>query len=90
MRILIPTSESRREYDEAEAAHYRGERNERGWLKHIHCDGARFHVISWGLRRLSNGKEEGYSRCSEPDCEENHPEGIRNENPVNTKRSRKS
>jgi hypothetical protein len=56
---------------EAEAAYARGERTPAGHLKHIDCDGARFHVLSWGLRNLHNGKAVGFTRCSEPDCEVN-------------------
>ena len=29
------------------------------WIKHVNCDGARFHILSWG----TDGKY-----CSEPDC----------------------
>jgi hypothetical protein len=34
------------------------------WIKHVHCDGARFHVPSWV------GKHDGQAEvhCSEPDC----------------------
>jgi hypothetical protein len=34
------------------------------WIKHVHCDGARFHVLSW------IGYWDGTSKCvcSEPDC----------------------
>jgi hypothetical protein len=38
------------------------ERNEDGHLRHIHCEGARFHVISYS----TEGR-----RCSEPECEVN-------------------
>lgn len=34
------------------------------WIKHISCDGARFHVLSWS----TNG-----TYCSEPDCIVNKP-----------------
>lgn len=46
--------------------HYEREYNEDGSEKHIHCDGARFHVISYRLTK------DGYeTRCSEPNCEVN-------------------
>ena len=32
------------------------------WIKHVHCEGARFHVISWFPEH-----------CSEPDCIINKP-----------------
>lgn len=35
-----------------------------GFIKHVNCDGARFHVISWGLD--NDGKV--VERCSEPNC----------------------
>ena len=41
---------------------YVPEYNEDGTEKHIHCDGARYHVLSWD----SQG-----TRCSEPNCEIN-------------------
>lgn len=34
------------------------------WIKHVHCDGARFHVLSWYL--LYDGTQK--TKCSEPDC----------------------
>jgi hypothetical protein len=34
------------------------------WIKHVHCDGARFHVLSW----YSCYDGHGGVRCSEPDC----------------------
>jgi hypothetical protein len=33
-----------------------------GYVKHVHCNGARFHVLSW----VGSGR-----RCSEPECVEN-------------------
>jgi hypothetical protein len=33
------------------------------WIKHVHCDGARFHVLSW---YLCDGRAK--IKCSEPDC----------------------
>jgi hypothetical protein len=44
---------------------YDPEFNEDGTEKHITCDGARFHVISYG------GGFQGGMRCSEPKCEIN-------------------
>ena len=41
---------------------YEPEYNEDGTEKHISCDGARFHVVSWN----QDGR-----RCSEPNCEIN-------------------
>lgn len=43
--------------------HYRPEYNDDGTEKHIVCDGARFHVLSWSQRG---------ARCSEPNCEINN------------------
>jgi len=34
------------------------------WIKHVRCNGARFHILSWLL--TIDGK--GVCRCSEPDC----------------------
>jgi hypothetical protein len=42
--------------------HYQPEYNDDGTEKHIVCDGARFHVLSWSQRG---------ARCSEPNCEIN-------------------
>jgi len=42
------------------------ERNSNGHLKHIVCNGARFHVISW-----YGGTESCGRKCSEPECEIN-------------------
>jgi len=39
------------------------------WIKHVYCDGARFHVLSW---MLVNSK--GVVICSAPDCIYNKPE----------------
>ncbi len=40
------------------------------WIKHVHCDGARFHVLSYyfvnGFRHPHDGTVK--IRCSEPDC----------------------
>jgi hypothetical protein len=46
--------------------HYDPEYNKDGTEKHIHCDGARFHVISWGF-----GPNGVTRRCSVPNCEIN-------------------
>jgi len=40
--------------------------------KHIHCDGARFHVHSWYGVVDKFGKTHGVERCSETNCEDNH------------------
>ena len=52
--------------------------NADGTEKHIACDGARFHVISYGGH--------GSIRCSEPKCEVN----IRSSNAVFSGASRRS
>jgi len=39
-------------------------RNEDGTLEHVHCEGARFHVLWWDTRG---------EHCSEPECEVNLP-----------------
>lgn len=42
-----------------------------GFIKHVHCDGARFHVLHWALR--SNGWDQWpEERCSEKNCITNH------------------
>jgi hypothetical protein len=68
MIVIIPSEAQRREarriYNAAVDAYHRGERNPDGTLKHIVCEGARFHVTSWG----SQG-----ARCSEAECEVNLP-----------------
>ena len=40
--------------------------------EHIHCDGARWHVLSF--YGTLDGK--GHRRCSEPDCEVNHGKDV--------------
>lgn len=45
------------------------ERNPDGTHKHVICEGARFHVLSWGT--------EG-THCSEPDCEINKEHSLTN------------
>lgn len=45
--------------------HYEPEFNKDGTEKHIVCDGARYHVLSWN----SNGE-----RCSCKNCEINKPQ----------------
>jgi len=50
---------------------YDPEYNADGTEKHITCDGARFHVLSWS----SKG-----ARCSEPKCEINRP-AVQQEDP---------
>lgn len=39
------------------------------WIKHVRCDGARFHVLSYYER--ADGTH--YCQCSEPDCIINKP-----------------
>jgi len=39
------------------------------WIMHVHSDGARFHVLHWGM----NWKGEVVVQCSEPDCIYNKP-----------------
>ena len=34
------------------------------WIKHIHCEGARWHVLSWSSLGV---------KCSEPNCIVNKP-----------------
>lgn len=46
--------------------HYEPEFNKDGTEKHITCDGARYHVLSYAFGR--NGMT---VRCSEPKCEMN-------------------
>jgi hypothetical protein len=41
------------------------------WIKHVRCDGARFHVLSYYER--ADGTH--YCQCSEPDCIINKPDG---------------
>lgn len=47
---------------------YAPEYNKDGTEKHIVCDGAYFHVLSWG-----GGPNGVWTRCSEPNCEVNRP-----------------
>jgi len=49
---------------------YEPEYNKDGTEKHIVCDGARYHVLSYSLRR-KDGKDYAEVRCSEPNCEIN-------------------
>lgn len=39
------------------------------WIKHVHCDGARFHVLSFAFV-----KGRCVEHCSEADCIVNKPE----------------
>jgi len=39
------------------------------WVKHVRCDGARFHVLRW-VKVFNKGVE---IRCSEPLCIYNRP-----------------
>lgn len=43
-----------------------------GYIKHVHCDGARFHVLSWSGHRRKDGTIEGRTHCGEPNCIINH------------------
>lgn len=38
------------------------------WIKHVHCDGARFHVLSYLLVMGKDGIAHSETRCSEPNC----------------------
>jgi len=39
------------------------------YIKHVHCDGARFHVLSWsGTHDPITGKSGARTHCSEPNC----------------------
>lgn len=48
---------------------YERELNKDGTEKHIHCDGARYHILSWSMDNAGNVT----TRCSEPKCEVNKP-----------------
>ena len=41
--------------------------SEPGWIKHVRCAGARFHVPSYGLYENWRGQR-AITRCSEPRC----------------------
>jgi len=46
------------------------------WIKHVHCDGARFHVLTYigcGFPRVTKV----LTPCSEPDCIFNKPEASK-------------
>lgn len=43
------------------------------WIKHVHCEGARFHVVSY---LFYDGGYPYTQRCSEPDCIVNKPTGV--------------
>lgn len=45
-----------------------------GFIKHVHCDGARFHVPRYSGRLNVLGKLEPDIRCSEPNCILNYRE----------------
>jgi glucose dehydrogenase len=51
--------------------HYEPEYNSDGTEKHITCDGARYHVLSWAM--MSNGNVETHCSCA--NCEINQREG---------------
>jgi len=40
------------------------------YIKHVHCVGARFHVLSWS-GRIVDGKMTSVTHCSEKKCIEN-------------------
>lgn len=44
---------------------------EPGWIDHVSCDGARWHVLSYGTDAI---------RCSEPSCIINKERIVRREN----------
>lgn len=43
------------------------------WIKHVHCDGARFHVLRYGGYMGLDGSIHSFIHCSEPDCIYNKP-----------------
>ncbi|MEN6641863.1 MAG: hypothetical protein ABFE08_05400 [Armatimonadia bacterium] len=45
-----------------------------GFVKHVHCDGAREHVVSYGCRVDVLGRSSAEIRCSEPKCIINYKE----------------
>jgi hypothetical protein len=49
------------------------------YIKHVHCDGARFHVLSWSGRLNSKGRFFAEEHCSEPRCIKNKPMGDKDE-----------
>jgi len=51
--------------------HYDVEFNEDGTEKHVICDGARYHVLSWVGRMDVFGKFTSEPHCSVPNCEIN-------------------
>jgi hypothetical protein len=50
---------------------YEREFNPDGTEKHITCDGARFHVVSYRSQVSRDGNTTTIRRCSEPNCELN-------------------
>lgn len=46
-------------------------KSERQYVPHVHKEGARFHVLSWGCYYDSKGELHGERYCSEPRCEIN-------------------
>jgi hypothetical protein len=39
------------------------------WIKHVHCEGMRFHVLRWSGYGNGFGRRcIAITRCSEPDC----------------------
>jgi hypothetical protein len=47
------------------------------WIKHVHCEGARFHVFGYLGVLDKHGVVSCKIRCSEPDCIYNKPELAR-------------
>jgi len=46
------------------------------YVKHVCCDGARFHVLSWAYHvDAFTGKGATKTHCSEPRCIKNKPKG---------------
>jgi len=42
------------------------------WIKHVHCEGSRFHVLAY-IGRENHLRSWCETRCSEPDCIYNKP-----------------
>ena len=60
---------------------YDPEFNADGTEKHISCDGARFHVLSYSGVNDPNGRMRVTRRCSAPRCELNRPTVQQPESP---------
>lgn len=50
---------------------------DRDYVPHIHKDGARFHVLSWGGYYDAKGEFQGERYCSHPRCIVNKPANDR-------------